>query len=207
MIENALLYASILSALIPISIGMRNSSNLLWTYVLLAFLADILQLLLKRVLHVPHHPVANSFALTEFLLISFIYKKEIFRNDRSFYGFVVSLSSVFVIGIFMQEGGIFKMNTTGASFFYFSYIIYGIAGFYMILKKQQVLFIERSSFFWVNVALLLYASGCVLTLLFHHNLDEKFFLFLWHICFRILNISKNIILAVALSRKTSSLGS
>lgn len=206
MTENILLYASILSALIPISIGIRNRNSLLWTYVTLAFLADIIQLLLKRVFLVPHHPVANIFILTEFLLISAIYKNEIFKkNDKLFYGFVVFLSSVFVIGVFTQDETIFKLNTTGAGLFYFSYIIYAIAGFFTILKKQQVLFIERSSFFWVNVALLLYASGSVLTLLFHNYLDERFFLFLWHICFRVLNISKNVILAVALSRKTSKL--
>ncbi len=207
MTENILLYASVLSAIIPIIVGIRKRNSLLWTYVAIAFLADVLQLILKRGLHLPHHPVANVFILTEFLLISYIYKDEIFKNVKIFYGLVVLLSSVFVIGVFAQEETIFKMNTTGASFFYFTYIIYAIAGFFMILKKQQVLFIERSSFFWMNVALLLYASGNVLTLLFHNNLDEKFFLFLWHIFFRVLNISKNVILAVALSRKTSKLGS
>lgn len=89
----------------------------------------------------------------------------------------------------------------GGSFFAFTYILYSILGFYAILKEQKIIYLERSWFFWLNVAIIIYASGAFLLFLFKSDLvriNEKFYLKLWNNIFLILNTVKNLLLAVAL---------
>ena len=51
------------------------------------------------------------------------------------------------------------IKLSGAIFFFICYIIYALTGFYTIVKEQKIVFIEKSSFFWANVAFVIYGSG------------------------------------------------
>lgn len=194
---------SILSPLFPLIAGFRRRFTLLWLYVLTGFSFDLLITLIRRVLHWPHYLAANLFVLAEFLLVSFIYKDKIFKKPALFYSFTGLLSLFFIATTY--EKAVADFNTFGSSFFSFSYIIYGIAGLYTLLQEQKVVFLEKSSFFWVNVAFIIYASGNFLLFLFRYYLQEndlELYKLLWSTFFLSLNVVKNILLGIALSKKT-----
>lgn len=197
-------FLSILSPLIPIVAGIRQRYTLLWYYALAGLFFDLLLLLLKRGLEVNHLWAGNLFVLLEFLLVSLYYRDKIFRS-RLLATFVIVAGSVFFTSSTLA-GSIYSFNPFGASVFFLTYIIYGILGLYKMLQAQNELFLERSSFFWVNVAFIIYASGNFLLFLFMDYLrqhDDKTLLMLWATTFQVLNIIKNVLLAVALSKKTS----
>jgi hypothetical protein len=176
-----LLIFSILCPLIPLIAGIKKRFTLLWLYVMTGFCFDLVVVTQKRLLHVNQHPASNLFVLVEFILISALFVADTLNKT------------------------IYDLNAFFASFFSLAYILYAITGFYVVLQKQKVLFLEKSSFFWINVAFLVYASGNLLLFLFKDYLRQnnaEFFGLLWHTFFLVLNISKNIFLAIALSSKT-----
>jgi hypothetical protein len=194
---------SIFSPLIALVAGYRQRFTLLWYYVLAGLFFDLLLPLLKRGLEVNHFWAGNLFILVEFLMISFYYRERIFRNKLLF-GSIVLIGSMFFITSTTVKS-VFAFNAFGASVFFFVYIVYGIVGLYKMLQAQNELFLERSSFFWVNVAFIIYASGNFLLFLFMDYLrqhDDKTLLMLWATSFQILNIIKNIVLGIALSKKS-----
>lgn len=100
-----------------------------------------------------------------------------------------------------------KVNLSGAAFFYLLYIIYAIIGFYQLIRNPKQDFIERSSEFWTNTAVLIYASGVFFIFLYEEIIDvqNKILInLLWVYLFCSLNIIKNIFLAKALSVENGS---
>ena len=187
----------------PLIAGIKKRFSLLWLYVLTGFFFDILVSVLKR-MQMNRHGATNMFVLAEFLFISFYYKKKIFKSNIFFYVFVLSLTLFFLCNTLAKS--LKDLNTFGYSIFLFTFILYGIVGLYRILKEQKMLFLEKSSFFWANVAFILYASGNFMLFLFKDYLNEKdiiAFHLLWTVSFITLNILKNLILAISLSSKTS----
>lgn len=92
-------------------------------------------------------------------------------------------------------------NEAGASFFSFVYILYGIAGFYDILSRQETPHLERSWFFWFNVAFLVYSSGSFLIFLLRQMVvlkNQEAYRAIWHYVFLSLNIFKYLLVGVAL---------
>ena len=198
-----LAFISILSPLVPLLVGIKKRYSILWLYVFTGFFFDLLISILKRI-PANRHWAANLFVLVEFLLISFYYKKKIFRSAIFFYSLIMILSAFFVCTTLAKI--LTDLNTFGYSIFLFIFILYGITGLYLILKEKKMLFIEKSSFFWANAAFILYASGNFLLFLFKDFMHEKNLLafnLLWAVCFLTLNILKNLLLAIALSSKTS----
>ncbi len=195
-----LLIISIFSYLVPIFWGIKNRFTLLWLYAVTGFTFDLLVTSLKRILHINYHWATNLFVLIEFILIAFLYKDKIYKQKLSFLILNGSICCFFIITTLYKS--LNELNTFGYSIFLFSYILYGIFGLLTILKKQEIVFLEKSSFFWMNVAFILYASGDFLSILFtdyaHKNAPELF-VFLWSISFKVFNILKNLLLAKALS--------
>lgn len=197
--KELLLYASLMSALIPIIIGYKSNKNLLWLYPIAGFSFDLLTVFFKRGLHLNHFWIGNVFILTEFIILSLIYYQTVFGKKKQFAIVAISLLTLFVISTSVFSW--LKINVSIASLFYCCYIFYGIAGLYCILKRQEIISITGSGFFWMNVAVLIYASGSFLLLLFWDHLlahDAKLFLNLWSSIFLSLNIVKNILLALSL---------
>ncbi|RYD56594.1 MAG: hypothetical protein EOP56_11115 [Sphingobacteriales bacterium] len=198
-------FLSIFSPLLALVAGYRRRFTLLWYYALAGLFFDLLLLVLKRGLEVNHLWAANLFVLTEFLLLTFYYREQLFKN-RALFSSLVFLGSAFFITTTALKS-IFAFNAIGASVFFLAYIIYGILGLYKMLQAQDELFLERSSFFWVNVALIIYASGNFLLFLFMDYLrqhDDKMLLMLWASTFQVLNIIKNMLLGIALSKKAQN---
>jgi hypothetical protein len=171
----------------------------LWMYVLTGLFFDVLIMILKRGLHVNHYWAANAFMLSEFLLLSFFYRRKIFKSDRLFYFILLTLSLFFVADTLRRP--VFTFNTFGCSIFYITYIGYSFAGMYALLREQKIMFLGSSYFFWANVAIIVYASGSFLLFLFRFyllNRDIELLRLLWGTFFLPLNILKNIILGIAL---------
>jgi len=177
----------------------RKHFPLLWFYPLTGFAFDILVSIFKRIGSGGNGWVSNLFVLTEFLILSFIYRKRVFPNDRVFFLFTGALVLFFISTTFNTS--LVRFNLFGASFFSFSYIVYGLLGFRSILKEKDIMALERYWFFWLNTAVLTYASGTFLLFLFRDYLwsvNEVFYKQLWNSLFLSLNIIKNLLLAVAL---------
>lgn len=196
-----LLIASIVSPLIPIFIGIRKKKYvLLWVYSITGFSFDILITLLKRYFHVSYQWPTNIFMLLEFLIISFIYRDRIFKNYRAFFQlFILALSLYFVFRTISKS--VYVFNMYDSCFFSLSYMVYSITGFNAILKERQVVYLEKSWFFWLNIAFVVYASGVFFLFLFKEDLkkaDLQLYLLLWNNIFCLLNVFKYCIIAVAL---------
>ncbi len=197
------LIISISSPLIALIVGRKKRYSTLWFYVLVGLSFDLLLVFLKRVLHTHHLWAGNIFILIEFLFISFIYKQNLIKNNFIFYLLITILSMFFIVNTLQKS--VYDLNTFGGSFFYLAFIFYSIFGFFLLLKEQKVPSLEKSSFFWINVAFIIYSSGNFLLFLFKDYLQQnenELFLLLWSSFFLILNILKNTFLGIALSTKT-----
>lgn len=191
-----LLIASILSPLLPLLTGIRKRKTLPWLYCLLGLSADLLIVLLRRVLEVNYKIVTNSFFLLEFIIVTFLFSR-LFISKKFFYTTLTIPSIFFIVSTIML--GADKNNYQGGTVFYFIYILYGLAGLYSILAKQEFIFLEKSWFFWLAVTFTIYASGAFLLFLFLDYLmalDSDRFMFLWRHIFLVLNVLKNCLFVI-----------
>ena len=198
-----LFFTSLLSPLVPIIAG-RKSRSVLWLYVITCLLFDLTIILLRRGLHVPHHPVTNIFLLTEFVLVSIVFKKQLEISHKGFWVFIVLSAGYFVFDTLHDSQYLRELNTEAGSYFYVIFILFSLYGFYKIIKKREMLLLEQSQEFWTNVAFLIYASGCCLFFIFKDYLKVNYpatFASLWGVFFLSLNIAKNLILAIAISKQ------
>ena len=195
-------FISIFSPLLPIIIGFKKKKNLLWLFAVTGFLFDCFSFIIYKINDRANISLEeNMFLLIEFLFISFYYKNFIFKKIRHFFLFAGFVILIFLI--FMFASSIFDVNSYGAALFDFVSIVYGIAGLYHILRKQEAIFIEKSEFFWVNVAILIYCTGNFLVFLFEKytvsvHQDYMYQLWLFH---NVLNVIFSILIAFALSPK------
>lgn len=198
-----LYFTSLLSPLVPIVAGWKTK-GILWLYVIVSLFFDVAVIFLKRGLHVPHHPVTNLFLLVEFALVSTVFKKQLGIPGKAF-GVLTALPVLYFLfdtlrdNLYMRE-----LNTVAGSYFYFIFIIFSLYGFYKIITKQEILLLEESPAYWINVTFLIYASGVCLLFVFKDYLKDNYpaiFATLWGIFFLSLNVIKNLILAIAISKQ------
>ena len=209
MLDNIITYLSIFSPLIPIVVGYKKKS-LLWIYALAGLLFDI-ALRIKGYVDVHklvHLPVSvnvllfvNIFLLAEFLFIAFYYRHKIFKTDTGFY----AIASAIALGYaaITIYNSISSFSNYGEAFLSIVYMLFSIVGLYSILQKQEFLFLNKSSFFWVNVAVLIYSTGNFLIFLsdkFLQSANEKIEHEIW-IFHNFLNVSFSILVAIALYRE------
>lgn len=209
MLDDIVTYLSIFSPCIPIIIGYKRKS-LLWVYAFAGLLFDILLRIKTKVdVHRSVHlPVwvntlffVNIFLLAELLFISFYYRRKIFKTDTIFFGTVFFISTVYTV--MTVYNSISSFSNYGEAFLSIAYMSFSIIGLYVILQKQEFLFLSRSSFFWVSVAVLIYSTGNFLVFLsdkFLQSANEKVGHDIW-VFHNFLNISFSILVGVALYRE------
>lgn len=203
MLTVILTYLSVLSPLLPITIGIRKRKSLLWLYAVTGFLFDILMNALDILAgsDINTDLIANVFLPVEFLFIAFYYKKRLFRRDYVFYTMLaVQLTLFILLAIYITPH---KFNNYGAAIFDISSVIFAIIGLYSILQQKEVYFLGKLMFFWVNVAFVIYGTGNFLIFLADEYLSRtdvtlKGELWPFH---NILNIIFSTLVAIALSRK------
>jgi hypothetical protein len=201
MLLETLYYISIISPLAALFIGIKQRFSLLWIYTASGFVTEIISNQLGEYRHV----LGNFFLLLEFFLISFYYRKLVYKKMFVFIVVMTSISIYFICNTISSS--ILVFNFWGGSLFCAVYVSYGFFGFYSILMKQQTLLLSQSSFFWANTALFIYASGCFLLFLFGPYLfkDEyKMFILLWQTFFTIFNVQLNLLLGIAMYKKTNA---
>ena len=195
------LIISVASFLLPLVFGYKKRQTLLWAYLFIGFAFDISLIILKRIYHVNIFPFANLYVLIEFLLLSAYYYKNATKNNTNFLLITLIIACVYISQSI--HNGTLNRNGTGASVLYVVYLLYALLGFYSISKKPVYANITTSSFFWVNVAILLGSSGRVILFLFEDYLIAHQNTYLGHlwIVYRLLNVLINILFAIALTRR------
>lgn len=174
---------------------MRNRFSLLWNYVLIGLLTEIVSAKLTGMKYYP----GNIFILIEFLFFSFYYRKFLFRNDWIFGSMLVLLAAFYILDTLFRSPT--HLNFEGGCVFCAIYIVYGLSGYFIMLKKQELVSLGRSPFFWVNTALFFYGSGCLLLFLFGPYLYEeayKSLVNLWLHVFVFFSALLNLLLGIAM---------
>lgn len=201
-----MLFLSICSPLLPLIAGWSKRCTTLWYYVLSALSVDLTAYLFKHILHLSYYWLSNVFVLLEFLFLTYYYKNSIFKNAMLFRIISIAGAIVFLVHTTASVHWL-TFNYTASSVLYCYYMVLAIAGFYHLLREKKMLFLEQSQFFWANVAILIYASGNFFIFLLRNSVqasDPKMMMVLWTSVFLSLNILKNVLLGVALSKKTET---
>lgn len=196
------LVISVVSFLIPLLAGYKNRQTLLWKFILLGFVFDLCMVALKRLFHVNIFPLANLYVLLEYLILTAIYYKYFPKSWSRILVYVLILScALYTLQMFCS--GFENRNGIGAAVFYFYYIIYSLLGFFILSQKKEHLYITDSLFFWMNVAVLIGCSAKAIFFLFEDYLiknNNADFGIIW-VIYRGLNLTVNVLFAVALSKK------
>lgn len=200
-------YLSIFSPLLPLLVGCRKRT-LLWFYAFAGFSFDIISWAIRSYAANNHKTIdlsvaENIFMVFEFVLISLYYRRKIFKNDRLFFITMAILILLYTLCNVTRYNVMF--NFIGGTIFDFSCIIFAVIGFYSLLRKKEVIFLDKSSFFWVNVAFLLYCTGNFFIFLFAEYLEIKDNLFLrnlW-VFHNVLNILFSVLIAVSFLKRNN----
>lgn len=156
----------------------------------------------------------NLFIVIEFIIISQYYQKYALHRLNVFNYYILLVVLVFLVHtLFVREYDVairfdrLRLNLQGGAILYLHYIIYAMVGLYKMMQKPDNDFIERSQFFWANVAFLIYSSGVFFIFLFKDiisDADRVTIVMLWSYVFCGLNIIKNMLLAKSLSLQDAS---
>lgn len=205
-------YASNFSHLLPIYFG-RKEKTLLWWYAIAGLLFDLVSLVM-RFIDMPVPGQGNLFIVIEFIIISQYYQKYALHRLNVFNYYILLVVLVFLVHtLFVREYDVairfdrLRLNLQGGAILYLHYIIYAMVGLYKMMQKPDNDFIERSQFFWANVAFLIYSSGVFFIFLFKDiisDADRVTIVMLWSYVFCGLNIIKNMLLAKSLSLQDAS---
>jgi len=149
--------------------------------------------------------IIQLFLIIEFALITAFFSYELSGKRRI--GLIASISvllaiwSAYYITTDTRAGSLDMYNGVINTCCYVSYIVLALLGFYTILKKAPVVMLTSSGFFMACVAILIYASGVSMILLFQYYLeitDKELIMLFWRYVFRPMNILKNLLIAIAL---------
>jgi hypothetical protein len=199
--------ASVLSPLIPIIAGRKNRSSFLWWYALASLLTELATFLIKSYLDPNNSIAGNLFEIAEYSLLLLYFRNKVSLRDTLFYSLLVCGLTFFILTTSFDKGW-FRLNRVGISTLVVVYIALSITGFYTMLKQKKIVFLEKSSFFWANVAILIYSSGSFFLFLstshITNSADKAALTQLWGTLFVSLNILKNILLGIALSKKETT---
>lgn len=201
---------SIASSLIPIIVYFKYKSSfayakLLLYYVLLSLSIDLTStFLLKYYSKSINFYIIHLFVVFEFILFFYFFRIIATKEGKSSVYFIPLLifhisfycvSDLFIIGGF---------NSIGSAYFNLVIIIYCLLEFKNIITSPPLSqYIERTSFFWILIGIFLYSSGNFYIFTFSElmiNDDREYFLKIW-VIHNVLNMIKNICIAISFSRK------
>jgi hypothetical protein len=195
-------FISLFSSFGTLFLGIKQRFTLLWYYAATGFAFDVVMSILGYYFAIKGDLLSNIFIAAEFLFISYFYKKYIYKNNVTFNCVTYSALLIYILWTLNSP---FEFNTPAASCFCIIFMIYSLISFYSILKAQQILNLGKSYFFWVNVAVLIYASGAFLLFLFRIYLQKEnieLFNLLWRTFFRSLNTIRYLLIGIALYKKS-----
>ncbi len=203
-VKYILLTLSVLSPILPLVLGRKQYKCLLWWYIAAGLFCDVLLILLKRVFETDYHWVSHLYLSVQFVLLLLYYHKKVINT------FILVLLLAECGGyylyteLFLETNRIYNVNNIGSAAMFLVFTGLSIAGFYKILKEQRLVRIERSSFFWVNTAILFYAAPNVIVFLcinYLSEIDTGLLFSLWGTFTLAINVIKNVIFARAITLK------
>ncbi len=198
------LIISILSPVPAIYAGRHNPRSTLSIYLMLAFIMDLSIIIAKRGLHLNPEWEANTFLLIEMACFYYYFHERGIIPSRIAFWAVVLVAVTFFILHTLLVFSWSQFNTSAYSIILITYILLSILGYMHILRAQKTAYLGDSSFFWSNTAILVYACGVFFIFLFKdrvYNTNAAQLGKLWAYGFLTFNITKNLLLAVALSKK------
>lgn len=200
LLSKIVTYSSNLSA-IPAAVTGARKKGLLWLYVLSSLVFDINSFVLKS-MGIKFMWASSLFFLVEFILLSIFFAKTLLQKQAIKYAQIaIALLAVYFIVHTIYTVGTEKVNYIDTSIFYALYILMSTIGLYKLLQTAGVVPIEKSHLFFFYVAILIYASGSFIILLYENELletDRKFIVYAWVFIRNPLNIFKNLLIYYAL---------
>lgn len=196
MPHTIILWLSNFSALFAVWIG-RKEKSVIWLYAFSSLVFDINGFVLKA-FDIERLWASNLFLLVEFVLLSLFFMPLVFptRYHKNSKWIIALVAIYFVIHTFMLS--VWKPNYVDASVLYLFYIFYCICGLYKVIRDIEFVLVERNPLFIFCIAILLYASGSLIILLFENDLlhtQKEFIYALWKLIRNPLNIIKNLLIA------------
>lgn len=192
-----LLIATICSPILPLFIGRKNAGVLIWIYPMVGFCIDVSVFILKNtgLMEPRYTPLFhNAYLLFEFVTLSTIYIQVFFKDKKYPQVFLVTVAILYIVDTLFN---VWKVNFLFAGIFSLYYLLLSLAGFYFIVKKYKVFFLEKDWFFWFNVMVIVFAAGSSLLFLFINFLRplyETQLQTVWRYFFYCLLITRSILL-------------
>lgn len=195
---------SLFTPLFLLMAGPKRRGSLLWYYMYACLCTGLCIALLHYAAHSDYHGLTNSYFLLEFVLLSLYYKKEVFPAETSFHLFSLVFPAAFIFYTSFRAGGWSASNYINVCILALYYLLCSLKGFYTLLREQKINFLEKSSFFWANTAVIMYATGIFIIVLLSKKIalqDRETTIKAGQYTFLCLYSLKNILIGIALSRK------
>lgn len=164
-----ILYGSILSPMLPLSVGvvkrrgLDRSLIILLTLLTLALAAELIMVFLafraQNNLFVSH-----LFGLVEGVLLILLFREILRMRMRRYYYLLIAYVSVYTLTSIIFEN-IFAFNTYSRSFEALLMIGLAVLSLYVFYIREEDIFIEKSPQFWIVIGVLIYFSGALFSFL------------------------------------------
>lgn len=194
-------YASIFSALIPLTVGLIRFKDrafelkLLCILSLLGFCLDLIPIP-KPIFS---NEAANTFLIMEFCTLLLIYARLLNLQSRIW----LILATIIYFTIFIAElyfSSKTEINSYSLTYTSLLFLFFSVRYFYFLLRDLPTDKIQRLPMFWINTGVLIYFAGGLFLFAMRNYLIEAFHdnqTMYWSF-HNFLNIVKNLLFAVAL---------
>ena len=192
---------SAFSALLSFLAGMKTK-GVLWAYMLTSCVYDSFLFSLQLRSGTDWFWTRNFFLPLEYSFISVYYKKEVFDRSMTFNAACATVLVLFLTPVALSPKGWLAFSYPGALALNAYYILLALSGYRMLFREQKSSFLEKSPFFWANTAIAMYAAGGLLLCLLQGIAAHPVMPRVWPYLFLALNILKNILTGIALTRRS-----
>lgn len=203
--QQFLFFLVLLTPLFPLVLGYKQKSKLLWIYIFVAFLMDLVLCFLFLFVHHYVVLITNVELLTDFIFISAIYRKLIFSNQLMFQIFIAVLSILFIVYTYYKYQKV--TNGMAGAVFFALFTFYSINNLYESLRNIKYQRITDNPDFWRDIAILFWGSGIFLIMLTKDYLckfDSYVYMIIYYLFYKSLTALKNILLGISLSKTQSN---
>ena len=189
-----IIYLVRLLTTLPLIFGWKKIRSSLLVFFGLNFTSELISTIL--LIFKVHTSLKDTFHYNSILLISSIavisFYSSLYKISNQWFLLISSLYFLFFAGTTLYFfDSFYEFNTYAFSLLHAIVIVFTTIGFYKIFKSEALIFIEKSAFFWLNSAFLIYASGSIIITIFSKYLierDPELQLFFWTYLFGTVNI-------------------
>ena len=158
-------YLSTFSPLIPLVIGVKRKPSLIWMYVLLGLVFNIL---IGKIFKGSRYVdlLANIYVFIEFFILATFFFRKLSKQYRGIIFFGIG---AFIYALYNTiAGGLDNFNGFSAAVLSFFYIICCVLALYVIMIDTQIADVFQSSFFLFTMGLFIYFAGMFMLFSTHH---------------------------------------